>query len=224
MNRKKVAILTVGSVAAGAVIALGATGIALAATGGLHGPERGGIHSQDRGGDSGAEQGGPGNQDDDGPGDSSRRGGPGGRDGMGGHQGALGVLRGALPLHSETVVKQQDGTILTIVGVFGTVSAVSPTSITIAAEDGFSATYAVDTDTEIGKDHQQASIVDVVVGDSAMAMATEVDGSLTADRILVGDLSDGPGGHDGPMGRGMDPDQDDVSPGNETPSSASPSA
>jgi hypothetical protein len=220
MTRKKIVLLTVSSVAAGAVIALGATGIALAATGGLHGPQqRGGVHSDEHGGAPsgmpGAERGGPGQDDADGPGGNGRRGGMGDRGGMGGLRGALEGMRGALPLHSETVVKQQDGTILTIVGVSGKVSAVSPTSITIAAEDGFSATYAVDTDTEIGKDHQQASIVDVVVGDSAMAIATEVDGSTTAERILVGDLS---GGHDGPMGRGLDSEQGDASPASPSPS------
>lgn len=210
MNRKKIAMLTVGSVAVGAVIALGATGIALAATGGLHGPDRGGVHAEDRmpGGMPGMERGGPGRGDNDGRSRVAR----------------LGGMRGALPLHSETVVKQQDGTILTIVGVSGTVTAVSATSITIAAEDGFSATYAVGADTQIGKDRQQASIVDVVVGDEAMAMATEVGGSLTADRILVGDLTNHPGKHDGLMGGGMDSDQDDTSPGNDAPSSASPSA
>lgn len=212
MTRKKIVLLTVGSVAAGAVIALGATGVALAATGGLHGPERGGIHAQGRDSGPGDGRGMERGDDMDGP------------DGKGGHLGMPGGMRGALPLHSATVVKQQDGTILTIVAVSGTVSAVSPTSITIAAEDGFSATFAIDTDTEIGKDRQQASIVDVLVGDSAMAIATEVDGSVTAERIFVGDLQGGPGDHDGPMGRGMDSDQDGPGAGTEAPGSASPSA
>jgi hypothetical protein len=53
--------------------------------------------------------------------------------------------------HSESVVKNADGTFQTIVEQRGTVEAVSETSITVKSEDGFSRSYTVNAETRITK-------------------------------------------------------------------------
>jgi hypothetical protein len=54
-------------------------------------------------------------------------------------------------LHSESVVKEADGTFETVLTQQGTVDAVSDTSVTVKSEDGFTQTYAVNADTKIVK-------------------------------------------------------------------------
>jgi hypothetical protein len=60
-------------------------------------------------------------------------------------------------LHGESVVKKADGSFQTILEQRGTVEAVSGTSITVKSEDGYSQTYAVNTDTKITKAPAPAS-------------------------------------------------------------------
>lgn len=54
-------------------------------------------------------------------------------------------------LHSESVVKKADGSLETRITQFGTVEAVSETSITVKSEDGFTLAYAISADTKIRK-------------------------------------------------------------------------
>ena len=87
-------------------------------------------------------------------------------------------------LHGEFVVKGKDGAYVTLVSVRGEVTAVSATSITFKAEDGFTATYAVNSDTKVrGQDVDK--IADVKVGDKGGAVGTKSGSTLTARAVLV---------------------------------------
>ncbi|MDO8308110.1 MAG: hypothetical protein Q7V58_07115 [Actinomycetota bacterium] len=169
-NRPKTIAITVGSLAAAAVLATGVTGVAMAADG-SPGPQASiaGM-AVDTGG---ADRGGP---------DRSGMGrGPGGQ-----------------ALHGETTVKQDDGTIATIATVNGTVTAVSATSITVTAEDGYAATYAISDDTvvRVGVPTRPArgttpaapaastdTIADVSVGDVAHVQGTVAGALMTASAV-----------------------------------------
>jgi hypothetical protein len=188
MSRTRTITLTLGSLAAGAVLATGITGLALADDTATPAP---GTSSAAPGGDAAAGplgmRGGPGDGMRGGPGDGMR-GGPGGMHGMRG--GPLGE-----PLHGELVVKAPDGTISTVRQVQGTVTAVSSTSITVKAEDGYTATFAVDATTEVhtglpSRDRApdataaaDQSIADVSVGDVARVHGTVDGDTATAEDV-----------------------------------------
>jgi hypothetical protein len=87
-------------------------------------------------------------------------------------------------LHGEFVVKGKDGAYVTVVSVRGEVTAVSATSITIKAEDGFTATYAVTADTKV-RGHDVDKIADVKVGDTGGAIGTKSGSTVTARAVLV---------------------------------------
>lgn len=189
MSRTRTITFTLGSIAAGAVLATGVTGLALADDTATPSP---GASSSAPGSDasSGAMgQRGPGQGMHDG------RGGPGGPGDQGGLGGLHGMRGGPMgeALHGELVVKAEDGTISTVRQIRGTVSAVTSTSITVKAEDGYTATFAVDADTEVrtglprrdrGTEASTAqSIADVSVGDVAHVRGTVSGGAATAGHV-----------------------------------------
>lgn len=145
MSRTKNIALTAGTLAAGALLATGITGIANAA--------------------------------DSSPSSSSnsvgethhRHGGPGGHVGPGRPQDGRG-----LPIHSEAVVKAADGTFSTVSSIRGAVTAISSTSITVKAEDGFTATYIINTETKGA---------DVELGDAVSVHGT-VSGSISTATLI----------------------------------------
>jgi len=71
--------------------------------------------------------------------------------------------------------------------VQGSVSAVSSSSITVKASDGFSETFAVGTATKVhvkgNKD--KAQISSVKVGDKALVLAKDVNGAKTVTRLIT---------------------------------------
>lgn len=185
MSRKSTIAITLGALVAGAVIATGVTGVAAAATS-AH--DNGGQASQGTTATDGQRAG---DGRGDGRGDGMRGGmrGPGGR-----------LEAGARPLHGETVVKKADGTVVTLRMVSGTVTAVSATSITVTAEDGYVGTFTVTSDTEVraglpvrGEKPADPStstppastdtIADVTVGDTAHVVGTVSGSTATADRV-----------------------------------------
>lgn len=186
MSRTRTIALTVGSLAAGAMLATGVTGLALAddstgtpssrastpAAPGQNGPDGQGMRG-DRGGDHGM------------------RGGRGGD--MGGDHGMRGGPRGEA-LHGELVVKAADGTISTVRQIQGTVTEVNASSITVKAEDGYTATFAVTADTEVhvGLPDRSAdpatdtdAITDVKVGDVARVHGTVSGTTATAEHVMA---------------------------------------
>jgi uncharacterized cupin superfamily protein len=87
-------------------------------------------------------------------------------------------------LHGEWVVKGEDGKFVTMVSARGEVTAVSASSITIKAEDGFTATFAVNADTKVrGRDVEE--IADVKVGDQGGAVGPKGGDTVTARAVFV---------------------------------------
>jgi hypothetical protein len=149
---------------------------------------------------------------------SSTTGGPGG--GLGGFPGGSGygarggaaqgaglaALSGAL--HGDFVVKSSSGSYTTERMQTGKATSVSSTSITVASDDGYTSTYAIDSATSIEDNNQQAGsvtsgeTVTVLATVSAdVATATTVDeGTTTAGGVGSGSGSRGEGGFGGPGG------------------------
>ena len=73
--------------------------------------------------------------------------GPGGPGGPGGQRGAIGApgpaAVGATSLHGEFVVPDGAGRYTTVLTQSGAVTAISPTSITVRSEDGYTQTYVI---------------------------------------------------------------------------------
>lgn len=192
MSRTRTITLTLGSVAAGAILATGVTGLALADDQSTPAPSASAGAPSGSAADSTA----PGTHSMDG-----MRGGPGRdgmRDGQRGPGGGMHGMRGAGPmgeaLHGELVVKADDGTISTVRQVRGTVTAVSGTSITVEAEDGYTATFAITADTDVrvglpqrGTDPESATdtIADVSVGDVAHVHGTVTGSTATATHLMA---------------------------------------
>lgn len=87
-------------------------------------------------------------------------------------------------LHGEWVVRGENGTFVTMVGARGEVTAVSAGSITIKAEDGFTASFVVNADTKVrGKDVDK--IADVKVGDHGGAVGPKSGDTVTARVVFV---------------------------------------
>ena len=132
-----------------------------------------------------------------------------------------GGLRHAL--HGEFVTGTT-GAYVTRVLQQGTVSAVSPTSISVASEDGFTQTYAVVAGTLVRVDGAAATISDITVGEKVHLGGTKAGDAVTAERIGAGDppAREGKGDHDGPR-RGDAPADAPAGAGTSTPS-GSPTA
>ena len=87
-------------------------------------------------------------------------------------------------MHGEWVVKGRDGAPVTLASVRGTVTAVGAASVTVRAEDGYTATYTVNAGTRVrGADID--AISDVAVGARAVVVGVKDGGTLTARRVLV---------------------------------------
>ena len=90
--------------------------------------------------------------------------------GKGRRAGALGKLEGRL-LHGQFVVLGKDKKPTTLAEQRGTVSAVSPTSISFTSTDGFKQTYVVDSATKVRVDGKKSAIADVKTGQTATVIA-----------------------------------------------------
>lgn len=117
--------------------------------------------------------------------------------------------------HSESVVKDADGTFHTILAQRGTVETVSTTSITVKSEDGFTQSYAVNAETKVTKaaetgddgSRQRPSagtVEDITAGDVVRISGVKDGDQATAERIVEG-AGDVPGlglGHGQGQGHG----------------------
>jgi len=170
MSRTKALAITAGTLAAGAMLATGITGIANAADTTPR-PSSTASAAPSTG--------------DHGPHGHGGPAGPGPRGEM-----------GSQALHSEAVVKSADGTISTVVSIRGSVTAGSSTSISVNAEDGFTATYTVNADTKVRTGvptrpvagstatlTDAGTIADVKVGDVA-----HVDGTVTGSTSVASSI------------------------------------
>ncbi len=90
--------------------------------------------------------------------------------------------------HGEVTLKGKDDKPVVVDIQRGKVTAVSPTSISLKSEDGFTATYTVNSDTRIRVDGERKAIGDVRVGKSAGLIATKASsaaGSAATARFVV---------------------------------------
>jgi hypothetical protein len=84
--------------------------------------------------------------------------------------------------HGQVTVRAKTGTEV-IDLQRGLVTAVSPTSITVKSQDGFSATYVVNSTTKVRKTGQQSAIGNVANGDNVVIAAIHSGTTDTAKRI-----------------------------------------
>lgn len=101
--------------------------------------------------------------------------------GLGGLGGIGGVV-GFGVLHAELVVETADGTYETFATQRGTVDEVSEDSLTVTSEDGYSRTYVIEADSLVNS--TRGGIADVEVGDEVVVTA-EVDGDTATARRVV---------------------------------------
>ncbi len=170
MSRTRTITLTLGSIAAGAVLATGVTGLALADDTATPSP---GTSSSSPGSDAAK-------------GTAGQRGhGQDMRDGRGDMHGMRGGPMGEA-LHGEFVVKAADGTISTVRQVQGTVTAVSSTSITVKAEDGYTSTFTVSAETRVhtglpSRDRGAAEATTEAITDVSVGDVARVHGTVSGD-------------------------------------------
>ncbi len=87
--------------------------------------------------------------------------------------------------HGEWVTKDKTGADVTHDAVGGTVTAVSASSITVKASDGFSETFAVGSATKVHvKGTKPATIGNVKVNDRAVVAGTKSGSTVTATQVL----------------------------------------
>jgi hypothetical protein len=81
-------------------------------------------------------------------------------------------------LHGEWVVKGKDGKPVTLETIRGTVTAVGSSRLTVKAEDGFTETFATNSDTKVrgGAD----SLADVKVGAKGAVLGVKSGNTITA--------------------------------------------
>jgi hypothetical protein len=127
------------------------------------------------------------------PGQPAPNGKPGGGFGRGHHGGPFGgklfgldgfggLGRGGL-LHGEFTIRKPDGNgFQTVATQTGEVTAVSPSSITVKSEDGFSRTYSVDENTVVGSGRD--GIGTVKTGDTVRIAGVVEDGKAKAAAVL----------------------------------------
>jgi hypothetical protein len=87
-------------------------------------------------------------------------------------------------MHGEWVVKGKDGKPVTLLTIRGEITAISPTSITVKAEDGVSETFTVNSDTKV-KGADVTSISGVKVGAKGAMVGVKNGNTTTARAVLV---------------------------------------
>jgi hypothetical protein len=87
--------------------------------------------------------------------------------------------------HGEWTTKDKTGADVVHDAVGGTVTAVSPTSITAKASDGFSETFVVGSSTKVRvKGTTPATIANVKVNDRVVVAGTKSGSTVTASQVL----------------------------------------
>jgi hypothetical protein len=96
------------------------------------------------------------------------------------------ALAGQHILHGEFVTKNKSS-VVTVDMQRGSVTAVSPTSITLKSADGFTATYAVTAGAKVRMHGGGKTIADVKVGDAATVLASKNGTALSVTKLSVGE-------------------------------------
>ncbi len=90
----------------------------------------------------------------------------------------------ARTLHGDFVVRAKGG-YRTVAIQRGTVLSVTSTSLQVRSADGFTASYALTTNTWVRKGHRQSQPAALSAGDAVTVLATRSGGTLTANRVLA---------------------------------------
>lgn len=113
-------------------------------------------------------------------------------------------------IHGEHVIKNQDGTFRTVITQAGTIDSVSASDVTVKSEDGFTQRYAINSDTRISKiptdvselrngkgkpSLPAATAADLKAGDKVHVSGTKDGDTVTATRIVSGELPAAVKGH-----------------------------
>ena len=102
-----------------------------------------------------------------------------------GHRKAKRVKRALIGrgMHGEWVVKGQDGKPVTLETIRGTVTAVGSSRLTVKAEDGFTETFATNSDTKVrgGAD----SLAGIKVGAKGAVLGVKSGSTITARAVHV---------------------------------------
>jgi hypothetical protein len=100
-----------------------------------------------------------------------------------GHGGGFGGFGRFEGLHGEFTIRKPDGSgFQTVATQTGEVTAVSPSSVTVKSEDGFSRTYSVDENTVVGSGRD--GIGSVKTGDTVRVAGVVEDGKAKAAAVL----------------------------------------
>ncbi|WP_285902125.1 DUF5666 domain-containing protein [Frankia sp. AiPs1] len=84
--------------------------------------------------------------------------------------------------HGEATVKTAKG-FQVVAGQRGKVTAISATSISLASEDGYTATYVIDGDTRFRADGKPAKVTDIHQGATVTVRATVTGNTRTATAV-----------------------------------------
>lgn len=118
------------------------------------------------------------------PNDPGQQAGKGPRDGRGGPGGVFGRMGPNGPvLHGDATVKGRDGVVKNVRVQTGVVTAVSATSLMLKSSDDYVGEWAINSDTKIRRDRNQATIDKVAVGDTVTVMGTVASDTATAERV-----------------------------------------
>ncbi|BCW44242.1 DUF5666 domain-containing protein [Arthrobacter sp. StoSoilB5] len=119
-------------------------------------------------------------------------------------------------IHGEFTVKNQDGTYRIVLTQTGKIESVNSTSITVKSDDGFTQSYAINSDTRISRMPTElselrngkgkptlpsATAADLKAGDTVRIAGSKDGDTVTAQRIVSGELPAVLKGH-GLKGRG----------------------
>lgn len=120
-------------------------------------------------------------------------------------------------IHGEHVVKQQDGSYRTVLTQTGTIESVSGSEVTVKSEDGFTQRYAITAETRIAKVPENvselrngkgrpslpsATAADLEAGDTVKVSSTKNGETVTATKVVSGELPAGVKGHGHKRGHG----------------------
>ena len=99
----------------------------------------------------------------------------------GGNRGGASPGHGQV-VHSEAVVRNGTG-FTTRLQQFGTVTDVTPTTLTVLSADGFSQTWALNSSTKYRSGRSSATLATIADGDTVAVDGTRVSGTPTAQRV-----------------------------------------
>ena len=86
-------------------------------------------------------------------------------------------------MHGEWVVKGKDGKPVTLETIRGTVTAVGSSSVTLKAEDGFTETFATNSDTKVRGGAE--SLADITVGAKGAVLGVKSATATTARVVRI---------------------------------------